>query len=297
MDFSAQLRHFFHRRIVRSILWSIFALLVSAVFLFPLYWLFISSFKTDAEIFRNPPVMWPSKFLISNYTDQIFPNGADTASAVLNNSVLNSVKNSLIIAVCGMLISLVLAVPAAYGISRFRLPGARLILMYFLVTQMLPSSLLLTPLFLTFSRLKLLNSLAAPILSVTTITIPFTLMVLRPMFMACPREIEEAARIDGCNRGTAFVRVVMPIIRPGIVTCACFGFVHGWNDLVYSLTFNSKKVLFPMTSTIYNLMNEYGIRWNMIMAYGCMLVLPPLLIFIFGQKYVIGGMAGGAVKS
>ena len=80
------------------------------------------------------------------------------------------------------------------------------------------------------------------------------------------------------------------------MTCACFGFVHGWNDLVYSLTFNSKKFLFPMTSTIYNLMNEYGTRWNMVMAYGVLLVLPPILIFIFGQKYVISGLAGGAVK-
>ena len=294
MTFTQKVRHFFHRDIVKSICWSLLAIVVSLVFLFPLYWLVISSFKTDAEIFRNPPVMWPSKFLISNYIEQLVPGASNSAN--VNNPALNAMKNSLIIAVSGMLISLVFAVPAAYGISRFKLPGGKAMLMYFLVTQMMPSSLLLTPLFLNFSKLGILNTLLAPVLAVTTITIPFTLMVLRPMFMACPKEIEEAARIDGCNRGTAFLRVVLPIIKPGIMTCACFGFVHGWNDLVYSLTFNSKKFLFPMTSTIYNLMNEYGTRWNMVMAYGVLLVLPPILIFIFGQKYVISGLAGGAVK-
>jgi multiple sugar transport system permease protein len=195
-----------------------------------------------------------------------------------------------------MALSFVFAVPAAYGISRFKIPGTRIFIMLFLVTQMLPSSLLLTPMFLTFSKLKLLNTYIAPVLAVATITIPFTLLVLRPMFMACPKEIEESARIDGCNRFSAFLRIVMPIIKPGLVTVCCFGFVHGWNDLVYSLTFNTRKELFPMTTSIYNLMNEYGIRWNMIMAYGSLLVLPPILIFIIAQKYVVSGLVGGAVK-
>jgi multiple sugar transport system permease protein len=116
------------------------------------------------------------------------------------------------------------------------------------------------------------------------------------MFLACPKEIEEAARIDGCNRISAFLFVVAPIIKTGLVTVCCFGFVHGWNDLVYSLTFNTQKQLYPMTSTIYNLMNEYGVRWNWIMAHGCLLVLPPITIFILAQKYVISGLVGGAVK-
>jgi multiple sugar transport system permease protein len=195
-----------------------------------------------------------------------------------------------------MSISFVVGVPAAYGIYRFKIPGVKWIIMVFLVTQMLPSSLLLTPMFLNFSKLKILNTFIAPILAVTTITIPFTVMVLRPMFMSCPKELEEAAKIDGCNTITAFLKIVLPVIRPGLITVCCFGFVHGWNDLVYSLTFNTKIELFPMTSTIYNLMNEYGIRWNWIMAYGCLMVLPPTLIFIFAQKYIISGLTSGSVK-
>jgi multiple sugar transport system permease protein len=278
--------YFFHKKQVRVIFWSVLAFLIAAVFLFPLYWIFTSSLKGDAEIFRRPPTLFPENISWQAYAGQLTGAG----------SVLYSARNSFLIAICAMTISFLFAVPAAYGVSRFNIPGSRIIIMMFLVTQMLPSSLLLTPMFLTFSKLKLLNTYIAPVLAITTITIPFTLLVLRPMFMACPKEIEEAARIDGCNRISAFLFVVMPIIKTGLVTVCCFGFVHGWNDLVYSLTFNTRKELYPMTSTIYNLMNEYGVRWNWIMAYGCLLVLPPITIFILAQKYVISGLVGGAVK-
>jgi multiple sugar transport system permease protein len=274
------------RQKTRNLWMCVFALTVSVMFLFPLYWIFTSSLKGDAEIFRNPPTFYPHQVFIDGYFGQL--SGT--------HSVLVSAKNSFLIAISAMSISFLLAVPAAYGISRFRLPGGKTLIMIFLVTQMLPASLVLTPLFLTFSKLKLLNTYVAPILAVTTITIPFTLLVLRPMFMACPSSLEESARIDGCTRFSAFLHVVLPVIKPGLVTVCCFGFVHGWNDLVYSLTFNTNNALFPMTTAIYNLMNEYGIRWNWVMAYGCMLVAPPIAIFVLAQKYVISGMVGGAVK-
>ncbi len=283
---SKTLRSFLHKEGTKSFLLSVFALLVLFAFLFPLFWLVVSSLKTDAEIFSRPPTLFPQTIALEGYTEQIFGK----------YSILSSAKNSFIKAFSSMALSFLLAVPAAYGISRFKIPGARAIIVIFLVTQMLPSSLLLTPLFLIFSKVKLLNTHLAPILSVTTITIPFTLLVLRPMFMTCPKEIEESARIDGCNRFSAFLKVVLPIIRPGLVMVCCFGFVHGWNDLVFSLTFNTRADLFPMTSAIYNLMTEFGIRWNWIMAYACLVVTPPVLIFILGQKYIVDGMTNGSVK-
>lgn len=273
----------YHRH---HVLLSILAILISALLLFPIYWIVASSLKSDVEIFKTPPTLLPANISFEAYAGLL----------VGKESVISTALNSFFIAVGAMCISVLLAVPAAYGISRFRIPGSKWIIMAFLVTQMLPSSLLLTPMFLTYAKLGILNTYLAPMLSVTTITIPFTILVLRPMFMACPKEIEEAARIDGCGPFTAFLRIVLPVIKSGLITVCCFGFVHGWNDLVYSLTFNTKQELFPMTSTIYNLMNEFGVRWNWIMAYGFLIVLPPMLIFIFAQKYVIGGLTGGAVK-
>lgn len=270
----------------KNIILNIVAIVIAIIFLFPLYWMIISSLKSDSEIFMRPPTWFPHKVFLNGYIDQL--TGP--------YSILRSLKNSFIISISSMVISFCLAVPAAYGVSRFELPGKKLIILVFLVTQMLPISVLLTPMFLTFSNLKLLNTYIAPILAIGTITIPFTVIVLRPMFLTYPVSIEEAARIDGCNRFTAFLRVVMPVIKPGLITVCCFGFVYGWNDLVYSLTFNSNNALFPMTTAIYNLMNQYGTRWNWIMAYGCMLVTPPVIVFILGQRYIISGLVGGAVK-
>ena len=270
----------------QSLVWSLFALAVSFVFLFPLIWIFLSSLKTDAEIFRNPPTFFPEQITMAGYIEQLTGR----------YSILISAKNSFIIATSAMVISFLIAVPAAYGISRYKLPFKRLVIMFFLITQMLPASLVLTPMYLTFSRVHILDTYLAPVMAVTTITIPFTILILRPMFMGCPIEVEEAARIDGCGSLGAFIRVVLPMIKPGLVTACCFGFVHGWNDMVFSYTFNTDSKLLPMTSAIYNLMNEYGVRWNYIMAYGCLLVLPTIIIFVTAQKYIINGLVAGAVK-
>jgi len=279
-------RRFMTRDRTLRLIWTLLSLVIAVVFLFPLYWIITSSVKTNAEIFMRPPTLFPQTIIFEPFYGQLHGT----------YSVIRSSRNSFIIATSSMLFSFLLAAPAAYGISRFRLPGARLMIMVFLVTQMLPSSLLLTPMFLTFSNLGLLNTYTAPVLATATITIPFTLLILRPMFMSYPKEIEESARIDGCSRLQAFMKVVAPIIKPGLVTVLCFGFVHGWNDLMFSLTFNTRRELFPMTSAIFGLMNEFGTRWNWVMAYGVMLTIPPITIFIFAQKYVIGGLARGAVK-
>lgn len=280
------IKHFFYREKTRKALWTVLSLLIAVLFLFPLYWIIVSSLKSDTEIFSKPITLSVQRIVLDGYAEQLTGK----------YSILVSFKNSALIAFGAMILSCTLAIPAAYGISRFKIPGSNLIILIFLITQMLPASLLLTPLYLNFSRIGLLNTYIAPILGIMTITIPFVLLILRPMFLTTPKELEEAARIDGCNRFSAFWRIVLPTVKPGVVTCICFGFVHGWNDLIYSLTFNTANKLYPMTASIYNLMNEFGIRWNWIMAYGCMLVIPPALLFIFAQKYIVSGITGGAVK-
>jgi multiple sugar transport system permease protein len=274
------------RKLRKNLLSNLTALLVAFVFLFPLYWIIASSLKSDAEIFRKPPSLFPSSFLIGNYVAMI--------SGKL--SMVTFFSNSIAIALSSMTISFVLAVPAAYGLSRFRLRLKKHIIIFFLTTQMLPASLVLTPLFLNYSRLGILNTLLAPILSCATISIPFTVVILRPIFLNIPKELDESARIDGCNRFTAFLRIVLPVTSAGLVTVGCFSFVHAWNDLIFSMTFNSKLELRPMTSAIYNLMNDYGLAWNLIMAYGVILVAPVVLLFVAAQRYIIGGLTGGAVK-
>ncbi|WP_341876705.1 carbohydrate ABC transporter permease [Defluviitalea saccharophila] len=270
----------------RSIIYSIIGILIGAVFLFPLYWIVVSSLKTDVEIFAIPQTFFPTKLEWSNYTEQLFGK----------NNAFRAYINSTIIALSAMTTSMILGIPAAYGLARYKIPGKKAIITTFLVTQMLPSSLVLTPLFLTFSKLKLLNTYFAPIFSVATISIPFIVIILRPIFKTYPIEIEDAAKIDGCNRFSAFFRIVLPMSKPGIITVASFSFIHGWNDLVYSMTFNNKEIYRPMTATIYNLITEFGTQWNKVMAYGVLLVLPVVCMFVFLQKYIISGLTNGSVK-
>lgn len=274
-----------NRTVAKKILMNVIAILVAAAFLFPLYWILISSFKTDVEIFDKNISFWPRQFTFQPWIAQL-----------TDNDFLYSLRNSFVIAALNMVLSTVLGVAAAYGLARFRFPFKRTIMLMFLVTQMMPGSLLLTPLYLMFTGAKLLNSYQAPVLAIATGSIPFIVVTLRPFFLSLPKALDEAARIDGCNAFTSFLRIMLPIARVGIITCLVFCFLHGWNDLVYSMTFNVKAEMRPLTANIYKFMDKYGTKWNMIMAYGMILVIPVLLIFVFLQKYIVGGLTSGAIK-
>lgn len=276
---------FMFKRRNKNIVYTILAILVAIPLLFPLYWVVISSLKGDTEIFRKIPTFFPEKVVLDPYISQL-----------TNPDTLRAIRNSFIIAIGSTVISIILSVCCAYGLARFRFSGKKIMIMTFLVTQMLPSSLILTPLYLIFSKVGLLNTYFAPILATATISIPFVVLVLRPIFGSLPKELEEAARIDGCNRLSAFIRVILPISRNGTVTGLAFCFIYGWNDLMYSITFNMKEVLRPMTSTIYNYISLYGMKWNYIMAYGVILAFPVLILFVALQKYIVEGLVSGSVK-
>lgn len=267
----------------KNIVMNIIAVLIACVFLFPLYWIIVNSFKLDSEIFASTPTLWPHAFTLKAYRDQLGNLGV-------------TLKNSVIIAVGSMILSLCLSVPAAYGLARYKVKGMKLFVLVFLITQMLPASLVLTPLFLIFSKLGILNSYLAPILSTATVSIPFIVLMLRPGFLNMPKELEDAAKIDGCNAFSAFFKIALPICKPTVITAACFSFVFAWNDLAYSMTFNTKDAMRPMTSAIYTFMNQYGTQWNSIMAYGVLLILPSCFIFVTMQKHIVEGMTSGSVK-
>lgn len=273
------------RSLMRKLGMDLIAMLIAVLFLFPLYWILISSFKTDVEIFNKNISFFPRDFSISPWLTQLG-----------DNDFLYSLRNSFIIATSNMLLSTVLGCAAAYGLAHFRTPGKRIIILIFLVTQMMPGSLLLTPLYLMFTNARLLNSFPAPVMAIATGSIPFIVIIMRPFFLSLPRSLDEAARIDGCNAFTSFLRIMLPIARTGLVTCMVFCFLHGWNDLIYSMTFNIKAVMRPLTANIYKFMDKYGTKWNQIMAYGTILVIPVLIIFVGLQRFIIGGLTSGAVK-
>ena len=271
----------------KNIVFCIIALIISCILLFPLYWAFITSLKTEMEIFQNPPTFFPHVINTKSYAAQV-----ETGDF----NMFKSFGNSLIISLGAMVIAVVLAVPASYGIAKYKFKGRKVMLLSFLVTQMLPVSVLLTPLFIMFKNMHLYNTWGAAMLADATIGIPFSILILKNYFAAIPKDMEEAAYIDGCNKFTAFIRILLPIAKPGVMVCAIFSFLYAWGDLAYGMTFIIDQQNRPITAGIFNFMGQYGTKWSYLTAFAVVTIIPVLLIFIFLQKYIVGGMTSGAVK-
>ena len=261
--------------------------LVFLVFIFPLYWMVVTALKTQVEIFSIPTPLWPENLTFDAFAKQLSSSG-DT---------LRGFKNSLIISCGATVIATVLAIPAAYGLARFRFGARRGLVLFFLITQMLPSTLVLTSLYIMFSKMHLLNTYWAPILADATLGKPFSIIILRTYFVSIPKELDEAAKIDGCGHVSAFTKIMLPIAKPGIVVAAVFSFVYAWGDLIYGITFITNPNMRPITSSIYNYVQQYQTLWNSTMAFGIIAITPVVLIFIFMQKYIVSGLTNGAVKA
>ena len=258
-------------------------ILVTCVFLFPLYWMVATSLRPPGESFSNPS-FFPSRIVFDSY--------------ILKNehgiSLFTYLKNSVVVSFGATALTLVLGVPASYGLARFKSRMISVLLFIFLVAQMLPSSLILTPLFVNFNKLGLINNHLGVILSDATITIPFVVIILRTYFKDIPKELEEAAIIDGCGPLGTFIRIMVPISYPGIVTATAL--FMSWGDMVFSLTFLNQEKLKTLPLILYKAMGELGVRWEILMAYSTVVVLPIVIVFICLQKYIVSGLTAGSVK-
>ena len=271
----------------RNVILCIVSVLVLCFLLFPLFWTLNTSLKTEQEIFQNPPTFYPHVLNTQSYAAQV-----ETGDF----NMFRSFANSFLISLSSMLIAVVLAVPASYAIAKYRFKGRKVMLLFFLVTQMLPVSVLLTPMFIMFKGMHVYNTWWSAILADTTIGIPFSILILKNYFASIPKELEEAAYIDGCTRFGAFMRILVPVAKPGIIVCAVFSFLYAWGDLAYGMTFILDQQKRPITAGIFNFMGQYGTKWSYLSAFAIVTIIPVAVIFIFMQKYIIAGMTNGAVK-
>ncbi len=271
----------------KNVLLCIVSVLVLCFLLFPLFWTLNTSLKTEQEIFQNPPTFYPHVLNTQSYAAQV-----ETGDF----NMFRSFANSFLISLSSMLIAVVLAVPASYAIAKYRFKGRKVMLLFFLVTQMLPVSVLLTPMFIMFKGMHVYNTWWSAILADTTIGIPFSILILKNYFASIPKELEEAAYIDGCTRFGAFMRILVPVAKPGIIVCAVFSFLYAWGDLAYGMTFILDQQKRPITAGIFNFMGQYGTKWSYLSAFAIVTIIPVAVIFIFMQKYIIAGMTNGAVK-
>lgn len=256
------------------------------VFIFPLYWMISTSFKTPDQLFTDPPTWLPTQLDLSNYMDAVFDN----------DQMLQALRNSAIIGVGTTILTLVLATPAAYGLARLGLRWTGLLLLPFLVAQLLPSINIALPMFILFSQLELVNSYVGIILADTVNVLPFAVIVLRPFYLSIPRELEEAAAIDGATRLQTFLRIVLPLTRPGLVTVGVFAFVITWGEFIFGLTLATRQELQPVTVALNSFIGQYGTQWGPLMAASTVVAIPIVVVFVIFQRHITGGLAAGAVK-
>ena len=266
----------------KNILLSVVSVVILCILLFPLYWALITSLKTEQEIFQNPPTFYPHVLNSKSYAAQV-----ETGDF----NMFRSFANSFLISVWATVIAVLLAVPASYGIAKYHFKGRKIMLLSFLVTQML-----LTPMFIMFKNMHVYNTWVAAVLADATIGIPFSVLILKNYFSSIPKDLEEAAYLDGCNKFTAFIRILIPIAKPGVMVCAIFSFLYAWGDLAYGMTFILDQEKRPITAGIFNFMGQYGTKWSYLTAFAVVTIIPVALIFIFMQKYIVSGMTSGAVK-
>ncbi|MFA6505349.1 MAG: carbohydrate ABC transporter permease [Treponemataceae bacterium] len=263
------------------------AFIILFIYIFPLYWLFANSLKTNVEIFKNPPTLWPIQPIVENYI------------AIFNSefsNVYQSFGNSLYIAVYTTIFTIALALPAAYALATFKIKFGQLFILIFIIGQMLSQTVKLVPLFMIFRSMNLINTFASVIISICTFTVPFAILIMRPFFLAIPSEINESAKMDGCNIYTAFIRVILPISYPSVVVVAVFTFLLGWGDLVYPLTFLTDFRKRPMIANISSYVTEFSTSWNLLLAFAVVSIVPVVVIFFLMQKYIVGGLTLGSVK-
>jgi multiple sugar transport system permease protein len=265
---------------------TVVGLAMLLLFLFPVYWMISTSFKSGSEILTYPPHWVPSSPTLDSYRDRVLHN----------ISFLRYVRNSAIVAVGTTVLSLALAAPAAYALARFRFRGRLLVLLLSMTTLFFPGVMLALPLFVIFSKLGLINSYLGLIIANSALSVPFSVVVLRPAFLSVPPELTEAARIDGCSPWSAFIRIVLPLARPGLATAGIFAFLAGWNDLVFALSFATRDSYQPVTAGIWSYISNTRTDWSTAMAYSTLAMLPTLIVFVFAQRFIVSGLTSGSVK-
>ncbi len=270
------------------VLWYAVCGTLAFVFLFPVAWSALTSVKPTLEASASPPTFLPSRLTFENYLKlRTVGLGIDVY-----------VRNSFVVAILTALGTILLSTLAGYGFSRFQFRGKNFLFIMILMTLMIPFQSILTPLYLMLGRLNLQNTVTGLALVYITFQLPFGVFIMRATFETVPREIEEAALMDGCTPVTLLYRVMLTLVRPGIITVAVYTFLNAWNEFLAALIIMSREDKFTLPIILTSVRSGlYGsVDWGMLQAGVMVAIIPCVLLFLVLQKYYLQGLMGGAVK-
>jgi ABC-type glycerol-3-phosphate transport system permease component len=264
--------------------WAL-VLVALVMVLFPFYWMINTSLKPASEIFLSPPTFFSSNWSLDAYV-----------TVLLERPFARYFLNSLAVTLGTTVLSVTLAAFAAYGFTRFFPRGATPFIVFLLFTKMLPETLLIIPYFQLMSAVGLLNSYFALILAYSSFALPFSVWMLIGFFRSIPRDIDEAATIDGASYLQTFFLVILPLARPGLVAVALFTFLIAWNSYLWALVLTTDASMHVLSVGVANMVGEYRVQWNELMAAAVIAAVPVMLLFSFLEKHLVNAITSGAVK-
>ena len=268
----------------RSLRWlcTLAAALALVVVLFPVYAVIVGSFESTQTLFSGTFYWLPHGATLANYSTVI-------------QAQSGHVLTSLIVALGTAALALIVAVPAAYALSKYRLRVTVVLISSLLICQIVPSIVLATSLFIVFHWTHLVNSYPGLIIADGTYAIPFAILVLRAFFFSLPNEVMQAATVDGASEWQTFYRIVVPLARSAVITVAVFAFLNGWGDFIFALTILSGSGIEPITLGIYTYLGNYSTDWGAVMASAAFAMVPAGIMLVLAQRYIASGLTAGSV--
>jgi multiple sugar transport system permease protein len=267
--------------LARKLPFTILGVLFLAVMIFPVYWMVNASLQANGSAVSSSP--YPTRVDTSGYQAAF-------------SQQLGNLGTSLIVAVGSVLLTLVVAAPAAYALARFGLRGKGIVLLALLIAQMIPGIVIANALYTAFNDLRLLDSYLGLILADASLGIPFAVLIMRAFMQGIPASLVEAARVDGASQFRAFWSIVVPISRNSIITAALFTFLFTWSDFTFALTLTTSDKVRPVTLGIYQYLSGNVQNWGPVMATAVLASIPAIVLLIVAQRYIAAGALGGALK-
>ncbi len=276
------------RRTLMGIPYHVTGIVLALLFLFPLLWSTLNSFKTSTEASASPPTLWPQQWSGENYSELI-ANGEGLGQYI---------GNSLVVALVSVVLTIVIATLGGYGFARFHFPGKNIVFLAVIAVLMVPHATLVLPLYFMFAKAGLQDSLVGVGLVLTVFQLPFSIFLMRNSFEAIPLELEEAGRVDGANSLGVFLRISLPLVLPGVVTVALFAFLVSWNEFFIPLLLLNDGAHFTLSVMLVNIRTgAYGsIDWGLLQAGTTVAILPCLVLYLVLQRFYIGGLTEGALR-
>lgn len=266
----------------------IVALLLTMIFIFfPTFWMLSTSVKPNHDAFAMPPYWIPREWTWENYMTQL----GDRTGFV------TYVSNGVFVALTTAVVTIIVAVPASYAFARLRFWAKRSLLMLILASQMFPPVIIVIALYSLYRQIGLLDTYAGLVLSFTSFSLPFSIWIMSGFCETIPQEIEEAALVDGCNRIQILWRIVLPLIRSGLVAVGLFSFLNAWNNLIFALSLtNSLDMRTIPPGFLLTYVGEFQYKWADMFAGSVIVTLPTVILFIGLQRFLVRGLTAGAVK-